>query len=659
MPRLSRVRALRVLLAYELLVRLEPAGGGTLAGGAPWSEPLRLGALSRIRRLAVRVDALRVAVLAAVAGVFVFELWAIRVDYGLRVTSDTPTFLALLREMAIHPLHAVSPFVPGHGLETPHATPYMQALAWIWDRMFAAHDIAGHPLADPVTAYRFLAVVGLGITALFLHAWFVWVRGCAGARAAWIAIPVLLLLFGPAHVIWAGDLTFHGFLYASFYPQTLALALLLYTLTLLQGEAQVNRVLLAVVTAASTMVVHPFTGALLTLLLAAEASWRALRGGEWLIPCLVLGAGYLAVAHWPAYSLDRALAVAGPSGGLLVVACVVSPFVIRIATRAGLFRVAHRATELDYPGRDVVLVRFAAAGLALVGLLVVWQAWLLRQPFPDPIVHSNRLALYWVEDRWRWPLMLGAGAVGLVGLVRLARRGTGLGALWCAGCLAVGLAGIAGMPLPVWWRFLLFCQLPLALGVADALARSTSSVAKSLVAVTFVVALAFKIAILVGLPKSITYFGSPLQPAYALGSVLPPGPGLVASDPFTAYYVPGASGHLVLSVTKAHVGSDEELAASERGYRLLHAYYLGANWWAAAQTMWKQGVRYVVVEKHTSLAPPTLADFSTGPTPLIRTTAQRHQLGTYFYRNNRVGKLIYDSPTYAVYALDPHKLFPS
>jgi hypothetical protein len=212
--------------------------------------------------------------------------------------------------------------------------------------------------------------------------------------------------------------------------------------------------------------------------------------------------------------------------------------------------------------------------------------------------------------------------------------------------------------LPVWWRFLLFCQLPLALGVADAVARTTSTTAKGLVAVTFVLALVFKLVLLVGVPKTFSYFGSPLQPAYALGKALPPGPGLVASDPFTAYYIPGASGHRVLSVTKAHVGSAEELAASERGYRLLHQYYLSSNWWAAAQTMWRRGVRYVVVEKHTSLAPPTLADFSTGPTPLIRTNVQRRQLGTYFYRNNRVGKLVRDSPTYAVYRLDRRKLFP-
>ncbi len=662
---LSRLRALRVLLAYELLLRLKPAvqpgGGAALVGGAVWADEAGRGAASDSRRLAVSIDALRLTVLGAVAGVFALELWAIRVNYGLRVTSDTPTFLALLREMAIHPLQQVSLFVPGQGLQTSHATPYMQVLAWLWDHVFAAHDAAGHPLADPVTAYRFLAVVGLGITAVFLHAWFVWARQCVGSRAAWISIPVLLLLFGPAHVIWAGDLTFHGFLYASFYPQTLALALLLYTLVLLHGEARWSRVPIASGTAAATMVVHPFTGTLLALLLAAEGSWRALRGGEWRTPSLALGVGYLAVTQWPAYSVDHALAVAGPSGGLLVAACVGAPFGVRLVQRtayAARFREAFHPGALDLFGGDAVLVRFAGAGLAIVALLVVWQAWLLRQPFPDPLVHSNRLALYWVEDRWRWPLMLGAGAAGFVGLVRLARRGNALAAFWFAGCFAVGLAGIAGMPLPVWWRFLLFCQLPLALGVADAVARTTSTTAKALVAVTFVLALVFKLVLLVGVPKTFSYFGSPLQPAYALGKALPPGPGLVASDPFTAYYIPGASGHRVLSVTKAHVGSAEELAASERGYRLLHQYYLSGEWWVAAQTMWRRGVRYVVVEKHTSLAPPTLADFSTGPTPLIRTAVQRRQLGTYFYRNNRVGTLLRDSPTYAVYRLDRRKLFP-
>ena len=663
--RLSHFRALRVIAAHELLIRLRPVAEA--AGSPPvavvaaegWSRPRELPWLPR---LGARVGGLRLAVVTALAGVVGLELWAARVDYGLRVTSDTPTFLALLREMTLHPLHKVSPFVPGAGLQTSHATPYTQALAWIWNRVVASHDAHGHPLADPVAAYHFLAVVGLVVTAALLHACFLWVRRCAGTRAAWISIPVLLLLFGPAHVIWAGDLTFQGFLYASFYPQTLALALLLYTLVLLDGETRPRRVAIAVVAVAATMVIHPFTGALLALLLAAEGGWRALRGGDWLVPSFALAVGYVIAARWPSYSLDHALAVAGPSGGALVAGCSMVPFVARFLARTTrLVRFpwppSRFATD-DDGNRDVVLTRFAIAGLALVGLLAAWEVWLLLQPLPDPLVHSNRLALYWVEDRWRWPLMFAAGSTGLVGLYRLARRGRPLGGLWFAACFGIGLAGVVGAPLPVWWRFLLFCQLPLALGVADAIARSTNRAAKGIVVVTFVFVFAFKVATLVALPKRFTYFGSPLQPAYALGSVLPRGPGLVASDPFTAYYIPGATGRRVLSVTKAHVGSAEELEASERGYGLLHEYYMGENWWAAAQAMWKQGVRYVVVEKHTSLAPVALADFSTGPTPLIRTTAERRQLGTYFYRNNRIGKLIHDSPTYAVYRLDPQKLFP-
>lgn len=660
------IRALRFVAAHELLIRVRPdvalAGVGS-AGGASVALPVRAPAAPRPDGFAARAGLLRVGVGAGIAALFALELWAIRANYGLRVTSDTPTFLALLREMTQHPLHPVSPFLPGAGLETSHATPYMQVLAWLW-RLVAAHDGRSGLAPDPIAAYRLLALAGLVVTGALLHSAFLWVRRLAGTRAAWISLPVLLLLFGPAHVIWAGDLTFNGLLYASFYPQTLALALLLYTLVLIDGDAGVRRIAAGVLGAAATMVVHPFTGVLLALLLCVEGTSRASRRSRnWYVPSVALVGGYELAAQWPAYSLDHAMAAAGPSGMTLVVACAAVPLVSwllrpAVARLAVLHRVSEESRVRAATAGEGALVRLALGGLAIVLVLVAWQVWLLRQPFPDPLVHSNRLALYWVEDRWRWPLMFGAGAVGLAGLLRLLRRGIPLPALWFAGCFFVGIAGIAGAPLPVWWRFFLFCQPPLALAVADVLANSTGALAKRIVFATFGVVLAFKVVTLIALPRELTYFRSPLQPAYALGRVVPPGSGLVASDPFTAYYIPAATGHRVLSVTKAHVGSAEELAVSERGYRLLHEYYSGENWWAAAQAMWKRGVRYVVVEKETSLSAGTLATFSTGPTPLVRTVAQRRQLGTYFYRNNRVGTLLHDSPTYAVYRLEQKKLWP-
>ena len=61
------------------------------------------------------------------------------------------------------------------------------------------------------------------------------------------------------------------------------------------------------------------------------------------------------------------------------------------------------------------------------------------------------------------------------------------------------------------------------------------------------------------------------------------------------------------------MGSASELAASQRGYLLLHRFYSGADSWDAARAMWRQGVRYVIVEHQTSLDAPTLEEFSNAP----------------------------------------------
>jgi hypothetical protein len=654
------------LAAWWLLRRLAPPalaaeGGVSLAADGTVAVPgPTVGRLGR--RTVAAAGSLRTAVLLGIVGLLGLEIWAARTDYGLRVTSDTPTFLALLRDMTVSPFSQVSPFLAGSGVQTSHATPYMQAIAWLWHQLVAAPDAHGTPFSGPVSAYRLLSAVGLFVTVIVLHACFIWVRKQAGSRAAWISLPVLLTLFGPAHVIWAGDLTFHGFLYASFYPQTLALGLLLYSLVLVDSPLRLPRLAAAVVLVAATTTVHPFTGVLLAFLLSIAGATRALDDQPgWQVPSIALVGGYLLARLWPAYSLDQAMTVGGLSGRTIVVGCACLPFALRLVAPGRILAWARSALEKALDSARLASSApklLAGVGLATVLVLAAWQAWILHQPFPDPLVHSNRLAVYWVENRWRWPLMLGAGAVGLVGLARLARNGRPLPGLWFASCLGVGVAGIAGLPLPVWWRFLLFCQLPLALGVSELLANAQVP-GKRIVTVTFAFALGFKLVTLLALPNRLTYFNSPLQEAYSLGSVIPPASsGLVATDPFTAYYIPGATGHQVLSVTKAHVGSQRELAASERGYRLLHQYYMGATWWQAAQTMWSRGVRYVVVEKHTSLAPPTLEEFSTGPTPLIRTYADRRRLGAYFYRNNRVGTLVYDSPTYAIYRLVRQKLCP-
>ena len=173
------------------------------------------------------------------------------------------------------------------------------------------------------------------------------------------------------------------------------------------------------------------------------------------------------------------------------------------------------------------MFRLAIAGAVGTAIVVVWELALVHSP-PE---ESARLAIYWVDDRWRWPLLLVAGTVGLSGLAWLARRGSIVPAFWLAGCLALGLMGVVGLPIPVWYRFLLLCQIPLAIGVAAVLAHVGSTRTLAMVLATFALAIGVKVATLLEAPPSVSYFGSELQAVWKLGEHVPPGPGLVATDP--------------------------------------------------------------------------------------------------------------------------------
>ena len=615
-------------------------------------------------RFAPRVGIRRKAfVTGCVATLIGLEIWAAATAYGLRVTSDTPTFLPIVRDLGAHPFQSVSPFLNDPHVTTSHATPYTQLLGSLWQWLAPSHDASGAAAPDPEALYAFLAVVGIFVTLLVLHAVFVWARSQAGWRVALLTIPVLLVLFGPAQVIWAGDLTFHGFLYAAYFPQNVALAFMCYALAALESPPSGRRLACVALLTAATFSVHPFTGALLAALVAVRGCSLALRrSSDWRTGSLAVLGGFGLALLWPAYSLNGALVDAGLHGWLFVAACAFAPLVARgFEQPVRLLEHGNRlALRLERPGwiQSRALLALAALGLAVIAALTAWEALLVHTGSSDPLIHSNRLAIYWVEDRWRWPLMFAGGTLGLCGLVWLARRERPLPALWLAGCMGLGLLGVVGLSIPVWWRFLLFAQVPLALGVARMLfGLGRRSVVRNVAVAGLVLLLAVKTWSLFFLPQTNTYFGTTLQQTYDFGKIVPAAPGLVATDPFTAFYVPGATGHRVLSVTKAHVNSSRELADSERGYTLLHTLYTGRHWWKAARRMYRQGVRYVVVAKQTSLAPKTLADFSTGPTPLIRTPADRAELGRYFYRCNRVGRLLYDSPDYVVYRLDRLRLW--
>ena len=311
------------------------------------------------------------------------------------------------------------------------------------------------------------------------------------------------------------------------------------------------------------MVVHPLTGTILAGLAATDGCIRAAAGRPGAYrSSFALTVGFLAALAWPDYELNEAMAQSGVPGAAVIAAAALAP---RIASYVRPLARGARLRRCGSAAARVLTSRRTLGWLALAGLLVVWdlalwEVMLILNPPHDPLIHSNRLALYWGEDRWRWFLMYAAGATGIGGLVRLAARGRPLPLLWFSGYLGIALAGAAGLPVPVWWRFLLLAQVPLAIGVGVVLVEVPTPSLQHVVRGTLVFALAFKLVTLFALPANVTYFGNELQPAYALGRIIPSAPaGLVASDPFTSYYIPGDTGRGVLTMTKAHVGSQAEL----------------------------------------------------------------------------------------------------
>jgi hypothetical protein len=310
-----------------------------------------------------RVDVFKCLGLSVVGIVLVLEWLAMRVHYGLRVVADTPTYIALMREMALHPLHPPSPFLAtSHSVNVAHATPDLQLAALVW-RGFAAVGVAPHNMVDAIGAYRLLAFKGALTTVLLAHATFVWMRSLAGRRVAWLGLAVLPAIWGPALVIFAGDLSFHGFMYASNHSETLAIALSLYALVALDRRFTGSNVVLGQVAVAAVMVTHPFTGVRLAALAAGLGAARAVRGDDWRLPPVALIGGFALASLWPMYDVSAAMWIAGLNGLAVVVVLALVP-VAAASTKTMYARLSRIRLAALESGR-------AVSSFALLGALVV------------------------------------------------------------------------------------------------------------------------------------------------------------------------------------------------------------------------------------------------------------------------------------------------
>ena len=620
--------------------------------GAPAADSLTTGARTRVRSLLKRAAVVAVC-LSVVALLLALEVVATFNHYTMRVISDTPTFIALIRDLAARPMHPVSVFFASPNTTSVHATPYLQMLAWVWKLVAPASR-----RNSAVAIGTFLSVVGIPVTLFVLGTVWLYVRRLAGVTAAFVSLPVLLVLFGPANIVFSSDLTINGFLAAGYYPTTLAAGL---TLTGLLAITQSGwkASCLAALLVALTVTTDLFSGTVMVavLILYSVVACHTRRTEAWRVPAIIAG-GFLLAQLWPLFNVWSSFASAKlPVPGFVCVAVVapqvsmrLGPWLGRRAARA--VRLLQRPIGARAEERVANLARCLACGLCLWALSDL-QSW----P-SNPALHSYRLGMYWDNAVWRWAFLLLPGLIGLVGLVRLARGGRGELLLWLAGMYAIGVLGsvwflATGHQLPLYYRFYLACQIPLAVGVAAFLTHHRSSRARNLTVQLLLLVFCFKVGTLLIEPTDINYFGSPLPTAWNFGAVIPANSGIVASDPATSYYIPATTGNRVLTLS-GHADSGAEPHIADAGYLEMHRLFTGSasQFGQTISAMYRRGVRWVVVEKFTSLRPATRELLFATPTSGFISRGDIPLMARYMSRLQHVGIQVYDDEEYTVYRLD-------
>jgi hypothetical protein len=590
---------------------------------------------------------------ASVACLLALEVVAIFNRYEVRVTSDTPTFIALLRDLAVHPFHQASVFFGTPGTDSIHASPYMQALALIW----RACAPAGH-LQDPLAIARFLAIVTIPVTIFVLVALYAYVSSLAGRRAGLFAVPALLLAFGPVSVTFASDMSLGGFLATGYFPTTFAMGLILAALVALRHRG-FPASLAAMALIALTITSDPFNGVIICILAIIAASCASLSepSEATRIPCILTGA-FLLAQSWHLFSTFGSFAASDLPVPLVIVLAFAIP---RLWLRAQPFLRRRLAVVLAWRPGETSERRLAFLGAYACALIAIWGVYTMRHwPAAFPILRSFRLGFYWNDARDRWLLLLLPGVCAVIGLWRLGRRGHMDAGLWLVLFLAAGLVGAAihlstQIEVPLYDRFILLAQLPIAVGLGAYLAHPKSHLAAWVVGATLAGSLVFKVATLLLVANNLSYFGTPPSTVWNLGRVIPPGSGVVASDPSTSYYIPAVTRDRVLTLSQGHADSGRELKDAEAGYLVMHRLFAGDGEVAlgAFEQLARRGVRYVVAEKFTTMTPANLVDFYFEPYESLVSREDLPLLARYYSRLLEAGHVVYDDNEYTVFHLEP------
>jgi hypothetical protein len=214
-------------------------------------------------------------------------------------TTDMWMHAAAVREFAMRPFDPGDPVI-----SAVHDSAWLNPYAWVVGRLAALFD------GDALTALSIAAVVNVGLVLVAFRAFVIELT--SNRRAPFYALLAVLLLWGPRAWRWSGVIHADAIGYVAPYPSMLALALMLFVLTiasrLARSGVQIDdwwRLVAIGVGVLLVGLIHPPTGVVLAvvgsvLVLCRLRPWSWPTLG-WMALAAVVGVGVATL--WPFFPL--------------------------------------------------------------------------------------------------------------------------------------------------------------------------------------------------------------------------------------------------------------------------------------------------------------------------------------------------------------------
>jgi hypothetical protein len=524
------------------------------------------------------------------------------VFYGIRtnyfLNDDLPAHVAVVKELDNYYHNYANPFLFEIGLPDFHLGPY-HLIVYAVDKVFSPHLITyglDRGIEAIISSYL---IVGFLNVILFLFAYLSLLRKITLDKVFIILGFIFYILTPDLPLLrWAGNTSLHGISYQFYYPQFFGIALLIWVVSINESFLRSKKNFLLGMSVLLSLILflsHLLTGLLsifISLLQLLVFSSTTIREKAYIFVSFMVIP--LIGGFWPFYPVAQTLS--STNAYLLYYAMGIA-----IALTTSLAQLLRSQIQF-------IKIKYSEA--------------ISKIEIEPIIIYSNViLTTYVIATQTSY---FGFGAVNSWGSILLPllpgllyvfsknileRPIFMILLIWSFACISIYIAGVMGLPLKVYWRFLFMSKLPLAMIVAycwyDQI-KNRYLLAQSLLPLVLILFFigTYKQYMIMGTAPTALHFKRVPQEYYIASKLNNIRDSTILSDPYTSYMISGLTDNKVYSVDSNRVSDYDQHITNGRN-ELLYDFYANPDDGTLREILNGNEIDYIVLNKSISIDPKT------------------------------------------------------